>query len=356
MRSKSFLAPSLALATLLLAAPVARAQEAADAEVNAPMLAPGLRFALRLEPGLAVALTAPQSQATDGGYGHAVKIFLGLTPYLEVGPSAAVTSLPAQTSTRDAETTWAVGAGARLMRPHDAAGRGFATMSPWFDADLLYVRTGDLNRPAFAAAAGVTVPIDERRIFWLGPFVRYSQIVQGERTDFDSRDAKVLSVGVSLEIGSGVERRRRLVATRDASVGEVAIPLAPMAVPTERFEVTNKIAFQWNSAELDDSSYPALDEIVHMLQARPGFRAEIAGHASSDGDESHNQALSEQRATNVLDYLVAHGVARERLVSRGFSSSVPVNTNRTLAERVTNRRVEFAIRLDLSNSVSRTAP
>ena len=47
----------------------------------------------------------------------------------------------------------------------------------------------------------------------------------------------------------------------------------------------------------------------------------------------------------VLEYLVARGVAKERLASKGFSSSVPANTNGTVAGRVKNRRVEFVVHL-----------
>jgi outer membrane protein OmpA-like peptidoglycan-associated protein len=53
--------------------------------------------------------------------------------------------------------------------------------------------------------------------------------------------------------------------------------------------------------------------------------------------------LSEQRATAVLEYLTSHGIANDRLVSKGFSSSVPRDTNGTVAGRENNRRVEFVV-------------
>ena len=45
----------------------------------------------------------------------------------------------------------------------------------------------------------------------------------------------------------------------------------------------------------------------------------------------------------MLDYLVAQGVARNRLSSNGFSSSVPAQSNTTVAGRESNRRVEFIV-------------
>ena len=123
---------------------------------------------MSVEPGLAMAMTAPQSQRTDAGFGQTLKLLFGVTPYLEIGPTAAFTTLPTAASMTTPGTAWAFGGGARLMRPHDAV--GFYGISPWVDADALYVRTGGLDRPGFAAAAGVAMPLDERRRLWLGPY------------------------------------------------------------------------------------------------------------------------------------------------------------------------------------------
>jgi OOP family OmpA-OmpF porin len=120
-------------------------------------------------------------------------------------------------------------------------------------------------------------------------------------------------------------------------------PYEKVVVKPDKLEVKEKIAFRWDSMELEESSRPALDEVVVALQDNPNFRVEVGGHASSDGNDDHNQTLSEQRATTVVDYLVAHGIARDRLTSRGFSSSMPVDTNRTVEGRETNRRVEFDV-------------
>jgi len=69
----------------------------------------------------------------------------------------------------------------------------------------------------------------------------------------------------------------------------------------------------------------------------------IEGHASSEGADDHNQALSNRRADAVLEYVADHGVARDRLVSKGFSSSRPVESNTTQSGREANRRVEFVV-------------
>ena len=373
MQSRHLIAST---AAFLAFAPRAEAQETvADTTTNMP----GFQYSLKLEPGLAGALTSPQSDMTEAGLAQTVKLLFGVTPWLEAGPSATFTTLAASPSMTDSGTSLAFGGSARFMRPRDAAiGQGtLRALSPWLDADLMYVRTGSLNRPGFAAAAGVAVPIDEQRRFWIGPFVRYYQIVQNEREGFDNRDAKILTAGLSLEIGSGLRREReQLVAVVEEPVPPVeptvvavsdrdgdgladgsdncpdiaglaenagCPPYEKVIVKPDKLELTQNIAFERDSAKLEDASYPLLDEVVVALQDNPGFKVQVDGHASSEGSDAHNQALSEARAQAVLDYLVLRGVAADRLVSKGFSSSQPNQTNLTSAGRESNRRVEFIV-------------
>jgi outer membrane protein OmpA-like peptidoglycan-associated protein len=119
--------------------------------------------------------------------------------------------------------------------------------------------------------------------------------------------------------------------------------LAGVVVKPDKLQLKDKIAFAWDSAVLDEIARPALDEVAQTLRTNLNFRVQVDGHASSEGGEAHNQILSEDRASAVVDYLVARGVAKDRLVSKGFSSSVPADTNTTAAGRVTNRRVEFVV-------------
>jgi OmpA-OmpF porin, OOP family len=108
-------------------------------------------------------------------------------------------------------------------------------------------------------------------------------------------------------------------------------------------ELKDKIQFAWNKALIDPVSYPALDETAQALQDNKGFRVAIQGHASSEGADDHNQSLSNDRAEAVLEYLAHRGVARNRLVSKGFSSSQPIQSNATESGREANRRVEFVV-------------
>jgi outer membrane protein OmpA-like peptidoglycan-associated protein len=373
-RSPSALSARAAIpaAALLLSAPLAQAAEVEPWVYN-PLPARIGDFALKVEPGVALPLTAPQSRMFKTGGGETIKALWVANEYMDVGPSATFLTLPAQASGGEAGSAWSFGGSLRFRRPRNAA-QMYMAISPWVDADALYIRTGDRNRLGFAAAAGVSFPIGAARVFWLGPFARYFQIMQRERLGFDNNDAKILSAGVSLEVGLGAERERAVVAATRVRTVETGTSFAAdgdqdgvpdhmdrcpdvagavdnwgcpayrqIVVQRDKLQLKEKLYFAWDQAILQAESFPVLDEVVKALHENKGFRVQIEGHASSEGADDHNQTLSEKRADAVLDYLVVHGIDRGRLFSKGFGSSIPFDTNTTVAGRESNRRVEFVV-------------
>ena len=124
-------------------------------------------------------------------------------------------------------------------------------------------------------------------------------------------------------------------------------------VQPKKLQLRERIYFALNQATIQEASYPMLDQVVQALKDNPGFHVEVEGNSSSDGPEERNQTLSEQRAQSVLDYLVGHGVDKSLLISKGFSSSVPADTNTTEAGRESNRRVQFVVGFTILNDGSK---
>ncbi len=375
-----------ALAAGLLLAPLASAAD--EPVLGKPLPAEPGSFSLKIETGVVIPLTTPQSQRFMVGGGQTVKALFALTPYLDLGPSVTFMALPSQDTQSNPGTAWNFGASLQLKRPHHAPDDDkFFGISPWLDVDALYVRTGPLNRPGFAAAIGASIPIGHNRVFWIGPFARYTQLIQLDRPGYDNHDAKLVTLGLSLEIGAGIDRERvalvesapaelRTITTervscpdRDADgllddvdhCPEVSGPVdfygcpayQKIIVKKDKLELKEKLYFAWNAATLQDESKPTLDEVVQALQDNKNFRVQVEGHTSSEGTDDYNQTLSENRAQAVLDYLVAHGVSKDRLVSKGFASTVPLDTNKTPEGRENNRRVEFVVNFIIINDGSR---
>ncbi|MGF1529459.1 MAG: OmpA family protein [Candidatus Competibacterales bacterium] len=107
--------------------------------------------------------------------------------------------------------------------------------------------------------------------------------------------------------------------------------------------IPNEVSFDFNSAELKPSFVGALDDVALVLQDYPESYVQVLGHTDSIGSETYNLGLSQQRADNVADYLVARGVDPGRMESRGLGETSPRASNDTPEGRALNRRVELVI-------------
>ncbi len=123
----------------------------------------------------------------------------------------------------------------------------------------------------------------------------------------------------------------------------VNFQLQSVAVEEGQVLSFDNIYFDFNSATIKRESYGILDEVAAILSANPNAQIQIAGHTDSDGDESYNQTLSEQRAQSVYNYLVNKGVEASRLSTIGYGESQPVVPNNSSANKALNRRIEFVV-------------
>ena len=97
-------------------------------------------------------------------------------------------------------------------------------------------------------------------------------------------------------------------------------------------------------AEILQASFAILDELAKVIQENPHVqKISIEGHASAEGEDQHNLLLSKARAEAVRQYLVAKGVAADRLTSVGHGETKPLASNDSEEGREKNRRVEFHI-------------
>jgi outer membrane protein OmpA-like peptidoglycan-associated protein len=99
------------------------------------------------------------------------------------------------------------------------------------------------------------------------------------------------------------------------------------------------ILFDVDSDRLRPESTPVLEKIRSTLASHADLKVAIEGHTDSQGDDAHNQLLSERRARSVMQYLTANGIAAGRLTAMGKGETVPAGDNATAAGRRQNRRV-----------------
>jgi outer membrane protein OmpA-like peptidoglycan-associated protein len=113
----------------------------------------------------------------------------------------------------------------------------------------------------------------------------------------------------------------------------------------ETFVVEN-VYYDYDKSALKPESFPALDEIVRMLNTYPNMAIELSAHTDSKGTDAYNQKLSDARAKSVVDYLISKGIAAERLTAKGYGETQPIEPNEVdgkdnPAGREKNRRTEF---------------
>lgn len=86
-----------------------------------------------------------------------------------------------------------------------------------------------------------------------------------------------------------------------------------------------------------------LRSLAASLNKYPGSNILVVGHTDQVGPAAYNRGLSERRAAAAADYLVVHGVKRDRVTTRGMGELEPIASNETERGRELNRRVEVAI-------------
>ncbi len=83
--------------------------------------------------------------------------------------------------------------------------------------------------------------------------------------------------------------------------------------------------FAFDKANLKDEGKAALDEAAAKIKANPEIKVVIVtGHTDRIGSDAYNQKLSERRANQVKDYMVAQGVDAAMIEAVGKGESEPV--------------------------------
>jgi outer membrane protein OmpA-like peptidoglycan-associated protein len=107
--------------------------------------------------------------------------------------------------------------------------------------------------------------------------------------------------------------------------------------------VLRNIFFDYNQYTIRSESQSELDRLVTLLNENPEIKVEISGHTDNVGGDAYNLELSDNRAKAVVEHLVSQGIAKERLIYKGYGESQPIASNDIPEGRQENRRTEFKI-------------
>jgi outer membrane protein OmpA-like peptidoglycan-associated protein len=147
------------------------------------------------------------------------------------------------------------------------------------------------------------------------------------------------------------EREARKEAQHEADIARAALEKVGTVQDEARgivITIPAGVLFTSGKARLLHGSSAKLDMVVDALRDLKDRSVIVEGYTDSTGPASLNQRISEQRAQEVKDYLVKHGISSDRVEARGLGSENPVDDNSTPEGRAANRRVEIILERSVS--------
>jgi outer membrane protein OmpA-like peptidoglycan-associated protein len=114
--------------------------------------------------------------------------------------------------------------------------------------------------------------------------------------------------------------------------------------------VLRNVYYELDKSELSTLAKNAIDStLFELMQKATDIIVEVSAHTDSIGNAEYNKKLSQDRAENVVKYLVSKGINKKRLVAKGYGSEKPIAPNKkpdgsdNPEGREKNRRSEFRV-------------
>jgi len=104
------------------------------------------------------------------------------------------------------------------------------------------------------------------------------------------------------------------------------------------------VNFDFDQFTIGDSAKAELLSIYHKLVNHIDLKLEIHGHTDNLGNDVYNQKLAVKRAKAIGHYLIAQGIATDRISWFGHGSTKPLVANTGEVNRAQNRRAEFILK------------
>jgi len=157
--------------------------------------------------------------------------------------------------------------------------------------------------------------------------------LDGELDQVDQKSQQALAVGQGAQT------------TADGAVGQVTT-LGVKFDNRNNYSVRSemKILFGFDSAAIEQSYMPMLDEVAGQLQDNPDMILVLEGRTDATGDSAYNIRLGERRLEAVIRYLVVtQDVPMHKVHRMSFGEDRPFNENKSREERAENRAVVLRV-------------
>ncbi len=143
-----------------------------------------------------------------------------------------------------------------------------------------------------------------------------------------------------------MERPAKIIEEEAPNIFEHAAPIVGMDL-AKKFRIEH-VYFDSGRYNIRPDAALQLDKIIKFMNEYPSTKIDIRAHTDSRGPERQNQILSENRAREIMAYLIKKGIESKRLSAKGYGETMLVNkcadwVKCTEKDHKQNRRSEFII-------------
>ena len=113
---------------------------------------------------------------------------------------------------------------------------------------------------------------------------------------------------------------------KDSKTYTMNFTLNPISRPVKM----ENIFYEFGKWDVTKASEEELERLVKLLNDNPNITIELSAHTDLVGNEQFNLELSQKRAQSCCDYLIRHGIEKERLTPVGYGKTKPVICDKAL--------------------------
>jgi peptidoglycan-associated lipoprotein len=104
-----------------------------------------------------------------------------------------------------------------------------------------------------------------------------------------------------------------------------------------------EIYFEFDKYEIRPGDAEVMKSNAALLKKYPAMKIQVEGHCDERGTREYNLALGERRANSAKKYLVALGIAPDRVSTISYGKEMPADPAHTEDAWARNRRARFVI-------------
>ncbi len=111
----------------------------------------------------------------------------------------------------------------------------------------------------------------------------------------------------------------------DKGPGEYSMTVEMEKLTAGKQFILEDLYYDLNKFNIRADAAIVLDKLARILIDNPEVRIEIGSHTDSRGTAESNMTLSQNRSESVVAYLVGKGIAKSRLVAKGYGETQLIN-------------------------------